>query len=257
MIAYFSEVDWREFEARQLKSLEVEIDGWTKNQLLNAPVDELCNNLVEKYRIDAPVLDKGNIALDQRETQIDVSRDPLRGIRDRSQPVYIPGTEIKITVPFIGEADIFKTRAPNHALSLNPLRGNVRGGAVVFSISDLELEIDKVKREIDERLDNIDNYLTRFHAGVDRLNNRLESFAHDYIEQRRGETPGEIRTSLRLLASNSNNATMRPKHIEHPRCVGRLHQHHHRQAQCHISRNRLLITQITSTYLRLLETWLK
>ena len=181
----FSEVDWREFEAKRLKLLEIEINSCTKDQLLNAPVDELCNNLVEECRIDVPVLDRNKIDSKAHDTQIDVSRDPLRGIRDQSQPVCIPGTKIEITVPFTGDEDIFQTCAPNHAPSLNPLRGNVRRGTIVLSISGPDLERDEVYPEINERLKDIEDYLKRFHEDVDRLNNRLESFARDYIEQRR------------------------------------------------------------------------
>ena len=181
----FSKIDWYQVEAHQRKLLEEEIEDWDENQLLNASVDDFCKYLVKKYRIDAPVLDRDNIALDRRETQVDVSRDRFRAIEDRSKPVYIPGTEIEITVPFTGEADVFKIRLPAYALNPSPPRGKVEDGTITFSITGPDLERDEVRRKIDETVDRIDNHLTRIRADVDRLNSELDSIARDCIEQRR------------------------------------------------------------------------
>ena len=183
----FLEIQWRDFEANRLKSVEEEIDRWDENRQPNTSVDELCNDLVQKYRIDVPVLDRDNIRPTHREVQIDVSQDSLRGIRDRSKPFYETETEteIEITVPFTGEADIFKTLTPDNGFSMNPPRGNVKDGAITLSTIRRGREVDEVEREINERLDGIDSYLTKFHKGVDRLNKRLASLPRDYIEQRR------------------------------------------------------------------------
>ena len=143
----FSKIDWYQVEAHQRKLLEEEIEDWDENQLLNASVDDFCKYLVKKYRIDAPVLDRDNIALDRRETQVDVSRDRFRAIEDRSKPVYIPGTEIEITVPFTGEADVFKIRLPAYALNPSPPRGKVEDGTITFSTGSGFIESRKRRVE--------------------------------------------------------------------------------------------------------------
>jgi hypothetical protein len=59
--------------------------------------------LIEQFSINVPVLDEEKKYALTKETQVDVSRDPRRFIRDRSQPFYIAGTEVRVVIPFQGD----------------------------------------------------------------------------------------------------------------------------------------------------------
>ncbi len=181
----FSETDWFAVEAHRHKELEKEVADIDGNRLLNTSVDDLCGYLVEKYRIDVPILNKDRIHVDQRETQIDVSRDPMRAISDRSRPFYIPGTEIEITVAFIGDAEVFRFRLPAYELNPSPPRGNVKGMTITFFITGADLVANDVRREIDNTVDRIDSHLTRLRGKVDIFDNKLDSIVRRCIEQRR------------------------------------------------------------------------
>ena len=100
--------DWFGVEENQRRSLQSEIDAIDGNRLLNTSVDDLCDYFEEKFRIDVPVLHEEQIVASQEETKIDVSQDPMRHIRDRSQPFYIKGTAVEVTVPFSGDSEAFK-----------------------------------------------------------------------------------------------------------------------------------------------------
>lgn len=126
------------------------------DRLLNTSVEDLARYFEAKFRIDVPVLRVDNTVVDQREKQIDVSRDPLRMISDRSKPFYITGTEIEVEVPFDGEAEAFKIQ-PN-PYTLNLPRAEIRGSNVVFRIVGTNLEPNGVKREIDQTLSSIQSY---------------------------------------------------------------------------------------------------
>ena len=179
----FSTVDWLSFKQSQLKNLAEEVNGWNGDQLLNTSVEDLCEYFVAKYKIDVPVLDRDGIVVDRCETEIDVSRDPLRFIMDRSQSFYIPGTEIEITVPFMGDSQAFTITPTSY--SLRPPRGNVRGGTLTLSITGVDLEADKVRLEIDREVNHIDNYLTNLRTSAETLNSELDSTARQCIKQRR------------------------------------------------------------------------
>lgn len=179
----FSTVEWFSFKEYQLEDLAEEVNGWNGDQLLKTSVEDLCEYFVEKYRIDVPVLDRDGIVVDQRETEIDVSRDPLRFISDRSQPVYVSGTEIEITVPFTGDSQAF-TITPI-IYSPNLPSGNVRDGTLTFFITGENLEVDKVRLEIDQKVDHIDSYLTNLRENADTLHRDLDSIVRQRIEQRR------------------------------------------------------------------------
>ncbi len=59
------------------------------NKLLNASERDLVQALVEEFLLDVPVIeDEGIHIADSREREVDVSRDPMRMIIDRSQPFY-------------------------------------------------------------------------------------------------------------------------------------------------------------------------
>ena len=178
----FSKYDWFSFEDSQLKKLEDEIAGRDENRLLNTSVEDLCKYFVEKYRIDVPVLNMDEITVDRRETQINVSRDPHRIIIDRSRPVYVPGTEIEITVPFTGDFLAF-TITPT-VYSSSPPRGIVKDGTLTLFITGVDLEVDKVRSEIDQKVDHIDSYLTNLRTSAETLNSELDSTARQCIKRR-------------------------------------------------------------------------
>ena len=179
----FSTDDWFSVEQHQLAQLREEIASLNGNRLLNTSIDDLCTYFFEKYRVDIPILDRNGIVADQRETHIDVSQDPMRAIFDRSQPAYIPGTEIEVSVPFTGEVEGFAIQPTTY--SLNPPRGTVRGNMLVLSITGVDLEAGRVRQEIDSELDRIESYLTSLRGSADRLNGELDSIARQCIEQRR------------------------------------------------------------------------
>ena len=129
------------------------------------------------------MLNRSGILVDQCETQIDVSKDPLRAISDRSQPFYISGTEIEIIVPFTGDSQVFTITPTTY--SLNQPSGKARDGTLTFFISGIDLETDEVRLEIDQKVDLIGSYLTRIREDADTLNRQLDSIARQCIEQRR------------------------------------------------------------------------
>ena len=179
----FSKYDWFSVDQHQRAQLQEEVANLEGNRLLNTSIDDLCAYFVEKYRADIPILKRGEIEVDQREIQIDVSRDPMRAIYDRSQPVYVTGTEIEVIVPFIGDAEAFKVRPTIY--SFNPPRGIIKDEVLILSISGVDLDADQVSQEIESRLDRIDSHLTSLRGSGDRLNNELDSIARQAIEQRR------------------------------------------------------------------------
>ena len=115
--------------------------------------------------------------------KIDASRDPMRYIRDTSQPFYVTGTELEVEIPFTGGAEAFNIQ-PN-PYTLNPPRARVRGSMVVFSIVGTNLGSTAVRREIDSTVASIQSYLTNLRANVDGLNSQLLSAARSAIDSRR------------------------------------------------------------------------
>ncbi len=174
----FSNFDWFSVQEHRKKSLTDEIAQFDGNRLLNTSVDDLCNYFEKKYRLDVPILRNNEIVADQKEIQIDMSWDP-----NRSQPSHVPGTKVEITVPFDGEAEVFKIRPTS--FTFDPPIAEIRGGALILNIQGTDLQTKRVRTSIDRTLSEIKTYLDNLRSDATELNSQLPQLARIAIERRR------------------------------------------------------------------------
>jgi hypothetical protein len=176
----FSNISWFDVQENQKKKLCDEVNSMDGDRLLNTSVDDLCNYFEKKYRIDVPILRENNIVADQQETKIDMSHD-FDGYYRR--PLYVAGTCIEITIPFDGEAERFNIQPSSY--TLNPPIGEVSANSVVFKIEGVDLDAEKVKKQINQTISEINNYLQNLRKDVEKFNSQVWTFAHQTLEQRR------------------------------------------------------------------------
>ena len=181
----FTGPDWHSVDRHQREQMVAEIEKIDPDRLLKTSVDDLSIFFSDKHKIEVPVLDEENLVVDQREKQIDVSRDQNRYISDRSRPFYITGSEIEVEIPFTGEAEAFKIQ-PN-PYTLSPPRASVRGNLLTFSITGTNLEATQVREQIDQTIREVQSYLTNLRANVAGLNEHLQREARTAIESRRNK----------------------------------------------------------------------
>ena len=190
----FSGIDWSKIDRYRRNGLKSDIDSLDKVELLNTPINVLCSHLVSNQRMDIPVLNRDEIVVDPRNTKIDVSGDPSYTVSDQTQ-TSVTGTAFEIVVPFTGDRDVFWFK-PGISLSEPPCAA-IRNKTLTFQITFIDLERKKVQQEIDSRLDKIDSCLTSLRSSADKLNNELESMAHQSIAELRAR----LLTSQELVAS--------------------------------------------------------
>jgi len=166
-----------------MHAMSEEIKSYDGNKLLNTPVDDLATYFEQKYKIDVPSLREDEIVADQRQSQIDVSHDQMRYIRDRSRPFLITGTEVEITIHFDGEADAFNIQPSTYTLS--PPIAEVQGSTLVLSIRGTELTAEGVRSQIDRTISEINSYLQNLRSDAAQLNGSLLDTARTAIERRR------------------------------------------------------------------------
>ena len=153
------------------------------NQLLNTSVDDLCVYFEEKFRVDVPVLHEDQIVVSQEETKIDVSRDPMRFIRDRSRPFYMTGTLVEVTVPFSGDSEAFKIRPTTFTTTLP--RGEINNNSLVIRVMGTDLKPQQVRAEIDRALGEIKKYLEWLRGNASGFNEKIRQLASERINWRR------------------------------------------------------------------------
>ena len=179
----FSEYDMHSLLEGQRRAVRDEVASMDGNRLLNTSVDDLCEYFVEKYQLHPPVLLEDQAVADQKETQIDVSKDFKRFISDPSRPFYVPGTEVILEVPFKGEAVFFKVK-PSSFTTILPV-GAIWDNILSLSVFGTDLTPEDTKSQFTRSLDEIKKYLTWIAGDVQPFNDELGTLARQAIDRRR------------------------------------------------------------------------
>lgn len=179
----FSDADWFSVERNQHQKMAEEIAAVNGDRLLNTAIDDLARYFESKFNVEVPALITEEIVVDQRETKIDVRHDPRRWIDDRSRPVYVPGTEVEVEIPFTGEAEVFRVQPTSY--TLNPPRAEVRTNSLVLRISGTDLSAEGVQQSINQTINDIQSYLSTLRTNAAGLNQQLFQRAKTAIESRR------------------------------------------------------------------------
>jgi hypothetical protein len=181
----FSTIDWFSVDRNRREEVSKEIASIPGDRLLNTSPSDLCQYIETKYYVDVPTLEVDHIVADQREEQIDVSRDQHRLIHDRSRPFFVTGTRIEITIPFRGDPDLFQVQPPTY--TFNPPKGMVRSQHLLLTISGADLSPESVRTEIDALITSIQNSLTNLRGNAAGFNSQLKSLANTAIATRRNK----------------------------------------------------------------------
>ncbi len=164
--------------------LREEVEAWERNKVLAASESDLVTYLVDKYTLHPPRLLPDNIYIESEgEASIDVSGDPLRYVRDRSRPLYFPGSFVTIAIPFEGEPALFSYKASTY--SLNPPRAHVSGSKILVSFRGTDFDGEQLRKEIDATVNRIEDSLTYTQNDCQGWNERVQSIAEECLRNRK------------------------------------------------------------------------
>lgn len=154
------------------------------NTLLNASEQDLVQALLDEFHLNVPVIKDDEIHIAHSgEAQIDVSRDPMRMIHDRSQPFYMPGNKTVIAVPFDGDAEFFNVQPSS--FSLSPPRAQIGKGELLLTYVRTDPNAEAIKREYKATVDSIKNYLRSLSESAAQFNGQLESLVRSQMKARK------------------------------------------------------------------------
>jgi len=179
----FNEYDLHAVVDAQLKKMYEEIDAIEGNSLLSTNVEDQCDYYEDEYCINPIVLQEEQITVNQKETQIDVSHERQRYIRDRSRPFLIPGTSVAFFIPFEGDAFLFKCH-PSASTSAPPF-ARVREQELVVLYSVAEHDGDAIRQRFDRELAKIKQSVGWIERDIKPFNEQLRSNARQRIDSRR------------------------------------------------------------------------
>jgi hypothetical protein len=166
------------------ESVKREILSIPASTLLSASEYDLVAALVEKFRLDAPVIDKADLYIARSgETEVDVSQDPQRWISDRSRPFYVPGTETVIAVPFHGESEFFRFQPVTY--TSNPPRAEITKSELLLRYVRTDQNGEAVKREYEQTVASVLWHLNFLSASATQFNAQLETIVATEVKSRK------------------------------------------------------------------------
>lgn len=174
-----------EFLGQCKLGIKEEIYRLTEEYLLNVSEEDLVTSLIEKNKLDPPILkldEKGQ--LDPKEIDVDVSKDPLRSIIDRSRPVHIKGTLYTVIIPFEGDEELFYYRPSSFFYSVFP-QGVISGSELCLEYITTEHNPETLKTNIEQDIQLIKSYSDFVKGNMDGFNNSLENYIRDLVKTRK------------------------------------------------------------------------
>jgi hypothetical protein len=169
----------------QAKLVVDEVERAPEDHLLHVDQDEWVKSLVERYRVQVPVLHPDKWWMDKpEEIKFDVSWDyQRRAITDPSRPVYIPGHRVVVHIPFTGEKDVFKLTPSTR--NWNPPRARIGDDELVKVIEYPHDTPANVKSEAQALVGQVQQFLGWAAADIEAFNGTLEQRARAAVQQRR------------------------------------------------------------------------
>ena len=141
----------------------------------------------EKYGIEVPELVEGEMVVDPREAQRDISCDPMRRFfYDRHQgPIMVTGTEISLEVPFSGDPQMFEVQPGTY--NRNPPQGIVNGNILTTRLWGDNLNADQVLGQINAWLGQVQQHLQWQRDSFRSFSVALAEQARDAVVRRRDQ----------------------------------------------------------------------
>lgn len=182
---FFSEYNVFEFIENRKSLVSSQIRSLEQDYLLNVNEEELVAALVDQFRLDVPtIIDDAIHIADHSETQVDVSRDPYRGITDRSRPFYVSGTTLTIAIPFEGNPQLFRVR-PNLYSNSYP-GGTIVDNEIHFVYTTAGEDSTEIETNYKRTVAEIKQYLDILRGFIEnQFNNQLQASIREQVSQRK------------------------------------------------------------------------
>lgn len=202
----FGDGSLREYLNKRQERLQEAIRSISRDQIRQVPLPALADEIHKQHRIDVPTLPDDQ-QLTQRvqvsqptDTEIDVSGDRSRAIRNRRTPSYVEGTEITFKVYFEGDHKLFRYK-PNTWSTMPPRASKVASECLVFTYEwpDDNGSIEEADEQFRDEVGKVRKRLGTVQEQVEETyNGSLRQTIESRLESRR-ESASEDRSAVESL----------------------------------------------------------
>ena len=175
------------------KNISNEIKSLDNDYVMNASMTELEEHYIAKATIDPLVLHKEDYHIEEKiQIQKDVSHDFSRAIFP-GERAFVPGTKLKIAIPYSGDKGLWKIQPSTYSLSGYP---------------EIEILADRIIIEIEYADDsaNAENIKSQINREISSLYNAISNLSAD-VQSHNISVKGNVLASLqykRKLAEDGN-----------------------------------------------------
>jgi hypothetical protein len=156
--------------------LSEKIDGESRDYILRVSETEYCAHLESEFSIDLIALDRDHIEISkQSEKEIPVD--------DFGRTIRVKRSFLTFAVPFTGERELFFNRPSQY--NLNPPRAEVPSGGELFITLQDSGNATKIKGELDQILNDIEQYLSWQRADIETWNRSLPNLVKSRFTARK------------------------------------------------------------------------
>ena len=154
------------------------------------PDAELIDELAEELKIVPLVLNRAGARMAREEIQIDVRGDPRRDIFDQGRPILIPGIKVVVSVPFIGDKELWHLLPSTFQVSapLGTVHDNSGGEGAELDLAfrqPADEPLEQIKSALDRRLNDIEFFINSQARDLDGYASQLRSQIASAIADRR------------------------------------------------------------------------
>jgi hypothetical protein len=164
---------------RTAQEMAGRLQSWNPDDLLNTPVDDVIETLVDKGSVRCPTLLRDDIcALDPTEISIqfmDFGRQATRRV-----------TRLVIVVPFEGEEEVF-LRRPDTSTNVPPQVLRLGGQELHVALDDPPADPAVARAAFEEEIDRIEQYLGWSREQIEAHNRQIRKDVPGMVARRRDE----------------------------------------------------------------------
>lgn len=159
--------------------------GVDDNVLLNTPTEDIVEELAERFRLNVPVLDRGNAEADYSEGPVEVYDAFSHDYGGTNGRRTVQGSIVELTVPFAGDAEFFHIQPTTFDSA--PPRAEIDGDHVILKYTARDLKSDEANKALNGVLDDIDRYLTWQRTTADPFNEQIKVRLRGAIDVRKAK----------------------------------------------------------------------
>ncbi|GAB2791530.1 toll/interleukin-1 receptor domain-containing protein [Dyella kyungheensis] len=146
----------------QAKTAAARVDSVAASVLQALSDEELIDQLAVDLQVLPLKIDRAGMTMRKEEIQVDVTGDPRRMPRWDGGRSLIPGVRVTVSVPFDGDAELWRLRPSTFRLSAP--RGQVRSQQSNGGVLDLVFEVpndqlEQVKQDLASQLEDIEFFI--------------------------------------------------------------------------------------------------